>query len=876
MRSGRLGFFILIALLLVAHVTQAQDTTLLQLGVPQFQAEFLYTEDLIARFENEHPGVQVNIVEINQEDYFAASSAADVDAYLETLRELASAADVLAVDNAHMQPAATRAGVYLDLSPLVSADVSLNIDDFFPAAWQAYQWDGGVWGIPASAEVISVAYDPAAFDAAGLTYPDGNWTVDDLARAARALTQYDSDGSVSQPGLVIFDQYVYNAIFRSILGRGFYDASTQPESPSMATPELEAMLTTWAELIGEGVIGAPSGNLLEQTNPLVIGGSFIYFTAPDSQSTLEAAPLPGGSIALETNGFAVSAGTQYPELAYELAKWLTSQPEVTTGFNSTTPARRSMRGVTPQPADNQGGGAVRAVFAGAGLPENVQSVIDSLLETAISSSELRYGNYVQDALSAMTSDGLDARGALQQSEAQAASDLQAAAEQQTTIIVAAPEPEVVLAAGEIALNFGMAGPGFLTANSEQWDAVIDEFIANDPQVGQVNVADGFGQDITASDCYYMPNNDVPNADLSTLLSLDPFLDADPSFDSSDIVGNIMSQVQRENRTWALPIILQPGVLQYDSEQFQRAGVIEPTNGWTADDFDSALRGLLANSPDAAPFVPQGDGGLYLLQLIAAYGGLPLDFRTNPPTIDFTSPQNVEAIRQVLDLAKAGYIEYAETSGFAVIRIGGGEGQTAAIYPDSFFGFLDAEIGGGQQQNPYRMTTYPSGSQYTPLALNIGTAYINATTQYADACYRLITMLSRQPELFGGMPARYSVLNDPSYTASQNPETLATYNRIAELTAQPNTVIFPSLGGGSIQNFLLQYWLNRAFDRYVLEDADLEVQLAEAETLSRNFQQCVSNLPPYDPSMGNREEYAGQMQQCATSVDPELSSIFGGN
>ena len=43
--------------------------------------------------------------------------------------------------------------------------------------------------------------DPALFDQAGLTYPDASWTLEDVAHAARTLTQYDSSGAVSIPGM---------------------------------------------------------------------------------------------------------------------------------------------------------------------------------------------------------------------------------------------------------------------------------------------------------------------------------------------------------------------------------------------------------------------------------------------------------------------------------------------------------------------------------------------------------------------------------------------------------------------------------------------------------------------------------------------------
>ncbi|MFN8373598.1 MAG: extracellular solute-binding protein [Anaerolineae bacterium] len=878
MRSSRLSFFMLIALFLVAHVTQAQSTTILQIGAPQFEAEVVYTDELLARFESEHPGVQVNVVSIDQQSYFNASNFSSVEDYIQNITEFVSSADVLSVSSAHVQPAATRAGLYLDLSPLASADSTLDTNDFYPAAWQSFQWDGGMWAMPSSADVISLSYDPAAFDAAGLTYPDANWTLDDIARAARALTQYDSEGAVSQVGLTIFDQSIYNVIFRSLLGQGFYDNSTQPETPNIDTPEMQALLTTWEEMVADGVVGG-GGFGGDTVAPMSIGGSFIYnaggptFGRPgqEQQSVLQAAPLPGGSVALDSSGYAVSAGTQYPELAYELAKWLTSQPEIS-GIN-TLAARRSMDGVTAQQDDGgPGRGGARAVIRiGGTLPENAQAVIDPLLDTALATSEWRYGSYVQAALSLMQSDGVDAQSALQEYEAQAVSDLATADASTTQVIVAAPEAEVVLAAGEIALNFGMQGIGFAQGNQEAWDSLIADFVASDPQVGQVNIADGFGQDVAANDCYYQSFNDVPNADLSTLLSLDPYLDADPNFERNDIISGILSQVQRDNQTWALPLTLQPTVLQYDTTQFQNAGALEPIEGWTTDEFENALRALYANNPDAAPFAGSGGGGLYMLQLIAAYGGLPLDFRTDPPTVDFTSPETVNAIRQVLDLAKEGLIEYEQTGGFNVVVIGGG--QTAAVYPDSFFGF--GGFGPGGQDNPYQMTTFPTGSQYTPLAMSIGTAYISATTQNPDACYRFISTLAQHPELFSGMPTRYSVLNDPAYTATQNEATLTTYNRIAELAAQPNTIVFPSLQGGTQQNFLLQYWLNQAFDNYVLNDADLDTELAQAQQYAIGYQECVAGIPAFDASQGDFGDYVAQVQQCATLVDPNLTSVFPG-
>src|SRR5262249_54926608 len=151
---------------------------------------------------------------------------------------------------------------------------------------------------------------------------------------------------------------------------------------------------------------------------------------------------------------------------------------------------------------------------------------------------------------------------------------------------------------------------------------------------------------TTQDCYILPYNAVPDLDLTTVLNLDPYMDADPTFDRNDFVGNILTQVQRNNQTWAYPISIQPEVLRYNTTLFQQAGLNNPQAGWTADDFANALKLLKPTADDPAPFESRDPGDTYLLMLIAAYGGLPIDFRTSPATINYTDPATVAAIQQV--------------------------------------------------------------------------------------------------------------------------------------------------------------------------------------------------------------------------------------
>jgi hypothetical protein len=127
-----------------------------------------------------------------------------------------------------------------------------------------------------------------------------------------------------------------------------------------------------------------------------------------------------------------------------------------------------------------------------------------------------------------------------------------------------------------------------------------------------------------------------------------------------------------------------------------------------------------------------------------------------------------------------------------------------------------------------------------------------------------------------MPARRTLINDPSLSASLGADVVASYQQFDALLQNPDTVIFPTPfagNGGSPSNFILQLWLNRAFDHYVLNDADLEAELQDAQTSAQAFLGCVANLPAVDPQNRDQRTYFQQYIQCAETADPSISSMF---
>ena len=108
---------------------------------------------------------------------------------------------------------------------------------------------------------------------------------------------------------------------------------------------------------------------------------------------------------------------------------------------------------------------------------------------------------------------------------------------------------------------------------------------------------------------------------------------------------------------------------------------------------------------------------------------------------------------------------------------------------------------------------------------------------------------------------------------QGPEVVAFYHLLDDLLQRPDVVAIPSgavFDRSALGGTLLTFWLNRAFDRYVNEGADLDLELAEAQTFTAAYQQCAAGIPPYNPALDAFETYYQQFQDCAVRADPSMS------
>ncbi len=872
---GLMALLVVSAMLpLAASYAQGSSVTI-TLAVPDNQRDVY--DKVATDFQKDNPNVIVQIVTETQPN--VGSAANDAAAHLDAIQKLSSNGDVFLVRSTDVSAESTRAGYYLNLQPLIDNDKQINVPDFYPNVYRAFQWDQGMWALPISTDVTILSYDPAAFDKAGIAYPTEQWTLDNLIAAVKVLTVTDSSGKITTPGIELFGGNNDIPLYMSLIAKPMFDTAAIPNPPMIDQPEVTALLDKLPDLFA--IVPQQSGTFGQA--PIQIGSIRRLQFQRANDAARKGVLLPGGHAYLSVSGVAVSGGTQFPEQAYALARYMTTRSDLS-GRGGGYAARQSLKGQAATGGGPGGGG-------GPNIPTTpeIQALVDQAIASGFSTTDRRFYDYLNSAIRKMTTDKLDTKAAIAFAQDAATKAQQVAldrkADASKVAVVPTPIPTVNPQNG-ITLKFGISAFGGTIPKKADIQALADEFVkANPGVVARVDIQSlqgGLNQistAVTRYDCFYLPYSAVPSVQLDTILSIDPFTSADKSFNLQDFVGAALVQVQRENKTWALPMNIAPTVMWYDPVTFANSGVPKPTAGWQITGFNDALTALKPNVKDGvAPFAMQGDPGTSLLMLVAAYGGLPLDWRTSPTTVKFTDQANVDAMRQVLDLAKAKLVAYSNLSD-SIIAFGGAA-DNDPLYSQQLTGLNFGRGPQAQAVNPadnkFTPVTFPKGSKMQAMSYSVGTLYISASAQNPDACYRWITTFAQHPELTNGMPARQSQLADPKLETTYGTGLAAAYRDVGTVLSDSSTITVPSLidGRSNISTFILQHWLFEAWDNYVLKDQALETGLADAQKYADGYLGCTAAIAPYDPAQIKASDYQKQFADCAVKIDPRLSALRG--
>ncbi|MBC7234866.1 MAG: extracellular solute-binding protein [Chloroflexi bacterium] len=255
-------------------------------------------------------------------------------------------------------------------------------------------------------------------------------------------------------------------------------------------------------------------------------------------------------------------------------------------------------------------------------------------------------------------------------------------------------------------------------------------------------------------------------DEGAIVSLDPYIERDNTFDLADYHPAAVRHVQADGRTWAVPYGIDPIVLYYNADLFAAYGVQPPDGAWNWEEFLAAAKALRDERAGTFGYV-SADHMLSALAFIYQHGGWILDDLEHPTRPTLGDPRVIEAVDWY-----AGLIHHHNVAPTAEqLRMEPFQGTAAVgVYAGKvgmWMGFFSERGGAGTATNwpgkwPMRwgMAPLPQDARAGTIAIVQGYV-ISASAKSPDACWEWISYLSKQPTS-GAIPARRSLLEGKTY------------------------------------------------------------------------------------------------------------------
>ncbi len=709
----------------------------------------------------------------------------------------------------------TLAGYYLDIAPLVSADTTINPSDYIDQVWQAFQWSGKMWAIPAYVDIEALMFDPSFFNEHQLLIPPPNLDINGWITLLEEASKYTD----KQP---LYNNAALESLILSSANTDLISTDLDSLEFLLDREWLIDQLEVWSQAdIIQDTMRIPNGASMSDF-PLIYNTLDSYLI---ERRGYQAWPPPGGKPKIDVGGFAISRLTQHPELAYELAKYMANQPEITN--------------VGLLPANQQASQTLSQYSLP--LSQETQGLFESLVRMSKSPAQNQLSGFLYYALTYLGRHHISPADAAYQMEEDINEAIVLGMERNTDfdrLTIHAPTP-LILAEGEAILQFGIDSPtAFL--DHPALEPIIETFVSTQPSVGHVHMKAPhaeLGQPQNADwladqfDCFYTSQKLAHPSGLDALTNLTPLLTADAGWDQNTIPQAIINQVQYDGQMWAVPVSIHPVV-----------SFIHPDMGpFTSPLTVSQLIAELPASSGSQTMQPLYPGSSdYLLTLIAAYGGLPIDYRTTPLTIDFTSPEVEEAIQTVINLIHTGHLGYYGLS------------EEKNIAPDYTADVYFAPYEAGNMLNGYSPTNPPVGADGGLITLDVGAVYISHQTPHIEPCYAFIQHLlqSEITQIFGGIPtnALRAVLDDPGTIIRPTRDTYEGYS-----------------------SWLIDIWLQQLFESAITNpNHDLTVELQGIQTKVETFTACNNDILHLADDLAL---YFEKYMDCVVQADPTLQDLM---
>ncbi len=194
-------------------------------------------------------------------------------------------------------------GLLANLEGVVSATELADSSKYPVELFNPWRFDGtNIYGIPENIQSMSLFYNKAHFDDAGISYPDATWTWDKVQEAAAELTR-KSGNKVERWGLDIGDLGVWWGLqtLAWAAGSAFFDKPLEPTAFTMTDPRVVEALKfvqdlMWAKHIAprpdERDAASQAGGFAGGMVSMMPGGTWNITSYQQMKDGWDMAPLP--------------------------------------------------------------------------------------------------------------------------------------------------------------------------------------------------------------------------------------------------------------------------------------------------------------------------------------------------------------------------------------------------------------------------------------------------------------------------------------------------------------------------------------------------------------------------------------------------------
>ena len=334
---------------------------------------------MIEEFEKQHPDIKVEMEVIGFDDYFTK---------LQTQASSKTLPDVFEMNYENFNTYAGN-GVLLDLTDLADGDEDFSPDMLTGNTYEYFQNDGKLYGLTEKVSDVVLYYNKDMFDAAGLEYPQADWTWDDLLAASQALTK---DGVYG-----FYAPVTYNELYKVVVQNGgaLFDEEGNPTIDSAENVEalqwmLDKMLKYHIQPTTEEMSGKTPEDMFKNSEiAMEVTGSWMVTTFADAPFEWDIALEPGNTEQVHhvfADGIVASADTKNAEAAWKLIKFLSTDP---------TAAKIRLDSSWDLPATNDE--SVQEQYTSQEKPEH-REVIFEAMETGIMPPVVDHYAEVQNAI----------------------------------------------------------------------------------------------------------------------------------------------------------------------------------------------------------------------------------------------------------------------------------------------------------------------------------------------------------------------------------------------------------------------------------------------------------------------------------------------